>query len=121
MDLQTHFFLGALHDDSAYGATANPGIGILARKDDFLGGAGLWRNSLKENAPYGFVGWQPFSAGNMRLGGIIGATSYRDKGQPIGGLFGSYRTGDSDWHLLATPKVKNKAPATLMLSYSKDF
>jgi len=121
MDLQLHNFLGAWHDDPAYGVTANPGIGLLARKEDFLGGAGLWRNSLKETVPYGFVGYQPFSLGNMRLGGILGATSYRDKAQPIGGLLGSYNMGDSAWHLLATPKVKNKAPATLMLSYSKDF
>ncbi len=121
MDLQTHLFLGAWHDSPAFGTTANPGIGLLARERDYLAGAGVWRNSLRETVPYGFVGWQPFAQGNMLLGGILGATSYRDKAQPIGGLLGTYKTGDSAWHLLATPKVKNKSPATLMLSYSKDF
>lgn len=117
MDFQTHIHLGAAHNNEL-GVTANPGIGLLVREADMLGGLGVWRNSLKETAPYGFIGWQPIKAGGARLGGIIGATKYKGDAKPVGGLLLTYKLGGSDWHFLVTPKVKNYAPATIHLSTS---
>lgn len=118
MDIQTHLFLGAWHDDPAFGVTANPGIGVLVRESDFLAGAGVWRNSLKETAPYAFAGYQPLTIKQIRVGGVLGVTKYKDKAQPIGGLLLSWQTKTGEWHMLVTPKVKNYAPTTVMISLS---
>jgi hypothetical protein len=118
MDFQTHLFLGAWHDSPAFGTTANPGVGLLVREGDFLAGAGAWRNSLKETAPYAFGGYQPFRAGQLRAGGALGATKYRDKPTAIGGALFTYTHQGTEWHVLVTPKVKDLAPTTVMLSAS---
>ncbi len=118
MDFQTHVHLGAWHDSSAFGTTANPGLGVLVRESDFLAGVGVWRNSLREVAPYGFAGVQPLRIGSARLGGILGATEYRQKVRPVAGAVLSWKHGDTEWHFLATPRVPKIAPATIELSLS---
>lgn len=118
MDFQTHLFLGAWHDDPTIGATVNPGIGVLARESDYLAGAGVWRNSAKEVVPYGFAGWQPLTFGPVRAGGIVGATKYSGKPKGFAGVLFTYTQDGKDWHVLVTPRVKNYAPATVMLSTS---
>jgi hypothetical protein len=118
MDLQTHLFLGAWHDSPAFGTTANPGIGVLARQGEYLGGLGVFRNSLGEAAPYGFVGAQPFNVGPVRVGGLVGATAYRKQPRPVGGLLLTYPHRGTEWHLLLSPHVKNFAPTTVALSVS---
>jgi hypothetical protein len=118
MDFQTHLFMGAWHDDPAFGVTANPGIGLLVRESDFLAGAGVWRNSVKETVPYGFVGYQPLMIGPVRVGGVAGATKYFGKTRGLAGALFTYTFASKEWHLLVTPRVKNLAPTTVMLSAS---
>jgi hypothetical protein len=118
MDFQTHVHLGAWHDSSAFGTTANPGLGVLVREEDFLAGVGVWRNSLREVAPYGFAGWQPLGVGPLRAGGALGATKYRQRASLVGGALLTYIHKGREWHLLLTPKVKNYAPAAVELSVS---
>lgn len=118
MEYQTHLHLGAWHEDPNFGTTANPGIGVFVREDSFIAGAGVWRNSLKETAPYVFAGWQPANIGPVKIGGILGATKYKGLPRPVGGVLFTYQFKGSEWHFLATPRVKNYAPATIHLSTS---
>lgn len=118
MDFQTHLFLGAWHDSPAFGNTTNPGFGLLVRHQDFLVGAGVWRNSLKDAVPYGFVGYQPLTIGPVRAGAITGATKYFGKPSGLGGALFSYTLKEIEWHVLVVPKVRNLTPTTAMLSTS---
>lgn len=118
MDFQTHLHLGAWHASAQFGTTANPGVGLLARKEDYMLGAGVWRNSLKETAPYGFAGWQPLKRGALSAGPLLGATKYRSQAQIVGGLVLSYKHSGAEYHLLFTPRVPKLAPAAVELSVS---
>src|SRR3954463_6183922 len=52
-----------------------PGIGLLRRQDNWLAGAGVFRNSIGRWAGYAYGGYQ-WPVGPVRLGFIGGATHH---------------------------------------------
>src|SRR5438132_885289 len=46
------------HTSETYLHNTTPGLGVIRRHDDWLEGAGIFRNSIGRWAGYGYVGWQ---------------------------------------------------------------
>jgi hypothetical protein len=112
MDCLPHIHLVAIHAEPGY-RSETPGVGALCRRETFLAGAGVYRNSVHRDTGYVAAGWQPWELGAMRIGGIAGiATGYRDYPVPVAAVFLSV------WHVHLTllPKVPGATPATLGVS-----
>lgn len=102
-----------------------PGLGLIRRQDDWLAGAGVFRNSIGRWAGYGYVGWQyPFR--HFRAGAIAGITHHylwNDGGiVPLAAAVVTVPFSDAvALDLVAIPRIRNATYATLNLSLSWRF
>ncbi len=128
LNVQTYSF----HEktDDVYLHNTTPGLGLIRRHDNWLTGAGVFRNSIGRWAGYGYVGWQAplfqTRAGPVRVGGIGGVTHhYLWNGGGIVPLAAAVVTIPVARHLaidlVAIPPIKNATYATLNLSLSWQF
>ena len=102
-----------------------PGIGVLRRQDDWLAGAGVFRNSLGRWAGYGYGGYQ-WPIGPLRVGGIAGVTHHYNANNggivPLaGGLVTVPLGGRWEADFVAIPRVANYTYATLNVSLAWRF
>jgi hypothetical protein len=107
-----------------------PGLGLIRRHDNWLEGAGVFRNSVGRWAGYGYVGYQypiaQFTAGPLRAGGIAGVTHhyfFNDGGPvPLGAAVITVPiTPTLAIDFVGIPRIKNATYATLNLSLSWRF
>jgi hypothetical protein len=118
------------HTTETYLYNTTPGVGLIRRQDNWLAGAGVFRNSIGRWAGYGYVGWQAplwaTRAGPVRLGGIGGVTHhyhFNDGGiVPLGAAVVTVPITDTvALDLVGIPRIKNATYATLNLSLSWRF
>ena len=128
LNLQAYSFHEHTTRDYLYNTT--PGIGVIRRQDNWLAGAGVFRNSIGRWAGYGYGGWQypvaQFANGPLRIGGIAGATHhyYFNNGGivPLGAAVVTIPvTKTVALDLVGIPRIKNATYATLNLSLSWRF
>lgn len=107
-----------------------PGLGLIRRQDDWLAGAGVFRNSIGRWAGYGYLGWQArvltTRAGPVRVGGIAGVTHHYHFNHggivPLGAAVVTIPfTPTLALDLVAIPRIRNATYATLNLSLSWQF
>ena len=102
-----------------------PGLGLIRRQDDWLAGAGVFRNSIGRWAGYGYVGWQyPFK--RVRIGGIAGITHrylWNDGGiVPLAAAVVTVPvTKTLALDFVGIPHIRNATYATLNVSLSWQF
>ena len=107
-----------------------PGAGVIRRQENWLLGAGVFRNSIGRWAGYGYGGYQlpvaKLPAGPLRIGGIAGVThhyQWNDGGiVPLGAAVVTVplaRRFSID--LVGIPRIKNATYATLNVSFSWQF
>lgn len=120
--------LYSLHEHtSAVNLTNNtPGLGVMRVTDDnWLAGAGIFRNSLARTAGYAYLGKQ-WPVGKVRVGGIAGLThhyNYNDGGLvPLGGLLVTVPLADR-WALdmIGIPRIGNYTYTTLHFAVRWQF
>lgn len=118
------------HTTKDYLYNTTPGIGLIRRHDNWLEGAGVFRNSIGRWAGYGYVGWQyplaEFAAGPLRAGAIAGVTHhyYFNDGGPVplaAGVVTVPITPTLAIDFVGIPRIKNATYATLNLSLSWRF
>jgi hypothetical protein len=118
------------HTDEADLHNTTPGLGVIRRQDNWLAGAGVFRNSIGRWAGYGYGGYQfPFGrlpAGPLRLGGIAGVTHHylwNDGGiVPLGAAVLTIPvTRRVAVDLVGIPRIRNATYATLNVSLSWQF
>jgi len=118
------------HTTQDYLWNTTPGLGLIRRQNNWLAGAGVFRNSIGRWAGYGYAGWQypvaEFAAGPLRIGGIAGATHhyfFNDGGiVPLGAAVVTVPvTKTVAIDLVGIPRIKNATYATLNLSLSWRF
>lgn len=102
-----------------------PGLGVMRRQDNWLLGAGVFRNSVGRWAAYGYGGYQ-WPVGPVRVGGIAGAThryNYNDGGiVPLAaGVVTIPLRERWSLDLVAIPRVRDYSYATLNVSVSWRF
>lgn len=107
-----------------------PGAGVIRRQENWLVGAGIFRNSIGRWAGYGYGGYQfPIArlpAGPLRLGGIAGLTHHylwNDGGiVPLGAAVLTVPlTQRLALDLVGIPRIRNATYATLNVSVSWQF
>ena len=120
--------LYSLHEHtSAIELTNNtPGIGVMRVTDDnWLAGAGIFRNSLARTAGYAYLGKQ-LPLGKVQAGAIVGLThryNYNDGGLvPLGGLLVTVPLADR-WALdmIGIPRIGNLTYTTLHFALRWQF
>jgi hypothetical protein len=118
------------HTDEEDLHNTTPGLGLIRRQNNWLAGAGVFRNSIGRWAGYGYGGWQypiaQFASGPLRVGGIAGVTHHyfwNDGGiVPLGALVVSVPiTKTIGVDLVGIPRIKNATYATLNVSLSWQF
>jgi hypothetical protein len=118
------------HTSETYLHNTTPGVGVIRRHDNWLEGAGIFRNSIGRWAGYGYVGYQlpvgHLPAGSVRAGGIGGITHhyyFNDGGLvPLAaGVVTIPVTRTVAVDLVGIPRIKNATYATLNLSLSWQF
>jgi hypothetical protein len=128
LNLQTYSFHE--HTSETYLHNTTPGIGLIRRQNDWLAGAGVFRNSIGRWAGYGYGGWQypfgNFAAGPIRVGGIAGITHhyYFNNGGivPLAAAVITLPVAKTlAIDLVAIPRIKDTTYATLNLSLSWQF
>ena len=128
LNVQAYSFHEHTTQDYLYNTT--PGVGLIRRQDNWLAGAGVFRNSIGRWAGYGYGGYQfpvvETRAGAVRVGGIGGVTHhyyFNDGGiVPLAAAVVTIpiaRTVALD--LVGIPRIKNATYATLNLSLSWQF
>jgi hypothetical protein len=128
LNLQAYSFHEHTTQDYLWNTT--PGVGLIRRQENWLLGAGVFRNSIGRWAGYGYGGYQfpllETRAGPVRLGGIAGATHhyfFNDGGiVPLGAAVLTVPvTKNVALDLVGIPPIKNATYATLNLSVSWRF
>ena len=128
LNLQAYSFHEHTTQDYLWNTT--PGAGLIRRQENWLLGAGVFRNSIGRWAGYGYGGYQfplfATRAGPVRLGGIAGATHhyfFNDGGiVPLGAAVLTVPvTKTIAFDLVGIPRIKNATYATLNLSVSWRF
>ena len=118
------------HTDEEDLHNTTPGLGVIRRQDNWLLGAGVFRNSIGRWAGYGYVGWQyPFfatRAGPVRIGGIAGITHHyfwNDGGiVPLAAAVITVPIAKTlALDFVALPHIRNATYATLNVSLSWQF
>jgi len=118
------------HTTETYLHNTTPGVGLIRRQDNWLAGAGVFRNSIGRWAGYGYVGWQAplwsTRAGPVRLGGTGGVTHhyyFNDGGLvPLAAAVVTVPVTETiAIDLVGIPRIKNATYATLNLSLSWRF
>jgi len=118
------------HTTQDYLWNTTPGVGPIRRQDNWLLGAGIFRNSIGRWAGYGYGGWQypvfQFANGPLRVGGIAGVTHhyhFNDGGiVPLAAAVVTVPiTKSIALDLVGIPRIKNATYATLNLSVSWRF
>lgn len=118
------------HTTQDYLWNTTPGVGLIRRENNWLAGAGVFRNSIGRWAGYGYGGWQypvaQFAAGPLRVGGIAGVTHryfFNDGGiVPLAAAVVTVTiTKTIALDLVGIPRIKNATYATLNLSVSWRF
>jgi hypothetical protein len=128
LNVQTYSFHEHTTDVDLHNTT--PGLGLIRRQDNWLAGAGVFRNSVGRWAGYGYGGYQfPLArmpAGPLRLGAIAGLThnyNFNDGGiVPLGAAVMTIpvtRTFSID--LVGIPRIKGATYNTLNISLSWQF
>jgi hypothetical protein len=113
MDCAPQLHLAAWHSAPGY-HSAVPGIGVLCRESDYLGGAGVFSNSVGRTSAYAIMGAQPWRVGGVRVGAFAGfATGYRKGVVPVAAGYVTFGNGVS---LTLVPRIKNVTPATVGFS-----
>jgi hypothetical protein len=104
-----------------------PGLGLIRRQNDWLAGAGVFRNSVGRWAGYGYGGYQwplvQLPGGPLRAGGIAGVTHHylwNDGGiVPLGALVVTVPvTRRFAIDLVGIPRIRGATYATLNVSLS---
>lgn len=96
-----------------------PGLGILCRQEDYLGGAGQYRNSIDRESTYAMVGAQPWRLAGVRLGAFAGIVNgYQRTIVPMAALAASAPVPFGELHFSLMLMVPNWTPTTLSLSIS---
>jgi len=117
MDCAAHVHVAAWHAEPGYRA-ATPGLGVLCRRGDGIGGAGAFSNSIGRASGYAALGLQPWRIGSVRVGAFGGViTGYQRRAQPFGAVFLSLPAPWGDAHVAITPAV-GRSPLTVALSFS---
>ena len=121
--VQTYSFHEHTSDIDLHNTT--PGIGVLRRQDDWLLGAGIFRNSLGRWAGYGYGGYQ-WPIGPVRVGGIAGITHHYDANNggivPLAGALVTIPVSDRfEIDLIGIPRVTNYTYNTLNVSFAWRF
>jgi hypothetical protein len=107
-----------------------PGLGVMRRDENWLLGAGVFRNSIGRWAGYGYGGYQwpvaRLPAGPVRLGGIAGITHHylwNDGGVvPLGAAVATLPLSTNlAVDLVGIPRIRNATYATLNVSLSWRF
>lgn len=107
-----------------------PGVGLIRRQENWLLGAGVFRNSIGRWAGYGYGGYQfpvaEMPAGPLRLGAIAGVTHHylwNDGGiVPLGAAVLTLPvTRRLALDLVGIPRIRNATYATLNVSVSWQF
>ena len=128
LNVQAYSFHEHTTEDYLWNTT--PGAGLIRRQDNWLLGAGIFRNSIGRWAGYGYGGWQypvfQFAHGPLRVGGIAGVTHhyfFNDGGiVPLGAAVVTVPiTKTISLDLVGIPRIKNATYATLNLSVSWRF
>lgn len=128
LNLQAYSFHEHTTQDYLYNTT--PGAGVIRRQDNWLLGAGVFRNSIGRWAGYAYGGWQypiaQLDAGPVRLGGIAGATHHYHFNNggivPLGAAVLTVPVTPSiAVDLVGIPRIRNATYATLNLSLSWRF
>lgn len=128
LTVQTYSFHESTDEADLHNTT--PGAGLIRRQDNWLLGAGIFRNSIGRWAGYGYGGYQwplwQTRAGPVRAGGIAGITHHylwNDGGiVPLGAAVVTIPvTPTIAVDLVGIPRIKNATYATLNLSLSWRF
>lgn len=107
-----------------------PGGGLIRRQDNWLLGAGVFRNSIGRWAGYGYGGYQwplwQTRAGPIRAGAIAGVTHrylWNDGGiVPLGAAVVTVPVTETiAVDLVGIPRIKDATYATLNISFSWRF
>lgn len=102
-----------------------PGVGILCREDDFLGGAGRYKNSIGQMSNYLGVGYQPWRIGEFRVGGVGGVTDgYRlNNGGfiPMAAGMISMPLSWGEAHLIVIPMISGVTPLTFQFNFTVKY
>jgi hypothetical protein len=107
-----------------------PGLGVIRRQENWLLGAGVFRNSIGRWAGYGYGGYQfpiaQLPAGPLRIGGIAGVTHHylwNDGGiVPLGAAVVTVPIAKRlAVDLVGIPRIRNATYATLNVSLSWQF
>ena len=105
---------------------STPGLGVLrVTEDNWLAGAGIFRNSLARTAGYVYLGKQ-WPLGKVRVGGIAGLThryNYNNGGLvPLSGLLVTVPLEDR-WalDLISIPRIGNYTYTTLHFAVRWQF
>lgn len=118
------------HTDDEDLQNTTPGLGLIRRENNWLLGAGIFRNSIGRWAGYGYGGYQfplgSLPAGPLRLGAIAGLTHHyywNDGGiVPLGAAVLTIPvTHRLSVDLVGIPRIKNATYATLNVSLSWRF
>ena len=112
--------LYSLHEHtSAIDLTNNtPGIGVMrVTEDNWLAGAGIFRNSLARTAGYAYLG-KEWAVGKVLVGGIAGVTHHYNFNNgglvPLGGLLVTVPLTDGwDLDLIGIPRFGGYTYTTL--------
>ncbi len=118
----------SLHEHTAQDDLTNdtPGLGVLRRSpQNYLLGAGIFRNSIGRTAGYAYIGRQ-WCLGRILAGGIAGATHhYRFNNGgivPLGAAVVTLPLTDSlAIDLVGIPRIRSYTYATLNFSLSWRF
>ena len=121
--VQTYSFHEHTSDQYLYNTT--PGIGVLRRQDNWLLGAGVFRNSIGNWAGYGYGGYQ-WPLGPVRVGGVAGVThryNWNNGGiVPMAGAVVSVPLGKRfEIELIGIPRVSDYTYNTLNVTFSWRF
>jgi hypothetical protein len=128
LNVQTYSFHE--HTTETYLHNTTPGLGLIRRQEEWLQGAGIFRNSVGRWAGYGYIGWQAsvgkLPGGPVRVGGIAGATHHYEFNEggivPLGAAVVTVPLTEMvAIDLVAIPRIKNATYATLNLSLSWRF
>lgn len=140
-DCAAHIHIAAHHWNAPQMESFTPGIGVLCRRGDALGGISVLRNSRGMPALYAFAGYQPLQIGSVRIGAIAGlrtqavflvtnnrnwtwdaSTFDHTAVVPFGAAVASWRwRPNSEIHLMVIPPIKNVTPATAGVSLSWEW
>lgn len=98
--------------------------GVLARNGDWSLEAGRYSNDQRGESLYGVAGYQPWSVGDARVGGALGAYGQRSPSTTanvIMGLLASTPIAGGDLRAILSPKIGSAEQPGVFLSYNKSF